>query len=365
MSDTVQAPGMPVGGAVIRTGSLVVPTIAFAVYLTHAAAAAFLLVAGCRVYALTAGFTAQAASAAVAAFACAAAFGTVFTGVRARRISGPMGLLAAAQAGLGLITVLSILLFRGARTAYLALWPMLGEPAAGTFALRLALGLALFALPTAIYCASPPLLGRLVTSRPEGVGLSLGFSFGLSLAGSALGLGVAGSLVMPALGLRGTVLLGLALSGLAAAGTVLLRQRGVEGPGIVGAILAGDDIRSWEPGPSEPTEATTTEAAGALGAAMALFAFTAWGLLLIYDRTLSFVIGRSLDARATSAAVFLLALALGVFLSSALTDILSGPFVALAVAMGAASVAAYLSMYLVAQVAQLYLRLLPDRKSVV
>ncbi len=360
MSDTVQAPGMPVGGAVIRTGSLVVPTIAFAVYLTHAAAAAFLLVAGCRVYALTAGFTAQAASAAVTAFACAAAFGTVFTGVRARRISGPMGLLAVAQAGFGLITVLSILVFRAARTAYLALWPMLGEPAAGTFALRLALGLALFALPTAIYCASPPLLGRLVTSRPEGVGLSLGFSFGLSLAGSALGLGVAGSLVMPALGLRGTVLLGLALSGLAAAGTVLLRQRGVEGPGIVGAILAGDDIRSWEPGPSEPTEATTTEAAGALGAAMALFAFTAWGLLLIYDRTLSFVIGRSLDARATSAAVFLLALALGVFLSSALTDILSGPFVALAVAMGAASVAAYLSMYLVAQVAQLYLRLLPS-----
>src|SRR2546422_564575 len=97
MSDTVQAPGMPVGGAVIRTGSLVVPTIAFAVYLTHAAAAAFLLVAGCRVYALTAGFTAQAASAAVTAFACAAAFGTVFTGVRARRISGPMGLLAVAQ----------------------------------------------------------------------------------------------------------------------------------------------------------------------------------------------------------------------------------------------------------------------------
>src|SRR2546422_10360248 len=139
MSDTVQAPGMPVGGAVIRTGSLVVPTIAFAVYLPRAAAAAFLLVAGCRVYALTAGFTAQAASAAVTAFACAAAFGTVFTGVRARRISGPMGLLAVAQAGFGLITVLSILVFRAARTAYLALWPMLGEPAAGTFALRLAL----------------------------------------------------------------------------------------------------------------------------------------------------------------------------------------------------------------------------------
>ncbi|OLC55021.1 MAG: hypothetical protein AUH92_03020 [Acidobacteria bacterium 13_1_40CM_4_69_4] len=165
--------------------------------------------------------------------------------------------------------------------------------------------------------------------------------------------------MLPALGLQGTVLLGLALSGLAAAGTVLLRQRGVEGPGVVGAILSGDDVRAGEPRVDEHTEATTTEAAGALGAAMALFAFTAWGFLLIYDRTLSFVVGRSLDARATSGAVFLLALALGVFLSSALTDVLSGPFVALAGTLGAASTTAYLSMYLVAQVARLYLKLLP------
>src|SRR5262245_42264843 len=123
MSDTAQAAGRPAGGAAISTGSLVVPTIAFAIYLTHAAAAAFLLVAGCRVYALTAGFEAEAAGAAVAALACAAAFGTVFAGVRARRMSAPMGLLAVAQAGLGLVTVLSILLFRAARTGYLALWP--------------------------------------------------------------------------------------------------------------------------------------------------------------------------------------------------------------------------------------------------
>src|SRR5436309_3303827 len=126
MSDTVQATSRPAGAAVIRTGSLVVPTIAFAIYLTHAAAAAFLLVAGCRVYALTAGFAAESASAAVAALACAAAFGTVSAGVRARRISGPMGLLAVAQAGLGLATVVSILLFRVAREGYLTLWPVLG-----------------------------------------------------------------------------------------------------------------------------------------------------------------------------------------------------------------------------------------------
>src|SRR5438093_9747700 len=107
MSETAQAPAQPAGGPVIRTGSLVAPTIAFAIYLTHAAAAAFLLVAGCRVYALTAGFAAESASAAVAALACAAAFGTVSAGVRARRISGPMGLLAVARAGLGLAPVLS------------------------------------------------------------------------------------------------------------------------------------------------------------------------------------------------------------------------------------------------------------------
>ncbi|MEK7282317.1 MAG: hypothetical protein AAB249_00775, partial [Acidobacteriota bacterium] len=239
------------------------------------------------------------------------------------------------------------------------LWPVIGGTAAGAFTLRFALALALVALPAALCCASPPVLARLIATRPEGAGLSLGFAFGLSLAGSALGLAVAGSLVLPGLGIRGSLLLGLALSGIAAAGTVLLRQRGLEGQGAIGAALAGDDIRALEPRLDEHPAATTTGTAAILGAAMTLFAFTAWGLLLLWDRALSFILGRTLVARTTTGAVFLLALALGVFLAAALTDLLAAPFAALAATLTASAVAAYASMYLMPQVALLYLKLSP------
>src|SRR2546425_12160626 len=60
-------------GAVPSRGGLLGPTVAFALYLTHAAAAAILLVAAFRIFSLTAGFTAPAAGAAVAVIAIAGA----------------------------------------------------------------------------------------------------------------------------------------------------------------------------------------------------------------------------------------------------------------------------------------------------
>jgi spermidine synthase len=346
-------------GARLSVGSLVVPTAAFTLYLAHAAAAAILLIVGHRVFSLTAGFTTQAASAfvAVVAFACAA--GAVFAGRRARWASSPMALLALLMAGLGLASALSAGLYGVVRAGYLVLWPVLGGSEAGLFLMRFILALALVALPAALFCASPPVLARLIATRPEGAGLSLGFAFGLALAGSALGLAVAGSFVLPGLGIHGSLLLGLSLSGIAAAGTVLLRQKGLEGQGSIGAALAGDAVRAGEPRLEEHPAATTTGTAAALGAMMTLFAFTAWGFLLLWDRGLSFVLGRTLVARTTTGAVFLLTLALGVFLAAALTDLLAAPFTALAATLTASAVAAYASMYVMPQVSLLYLKLSP------
>src|SRR5262245_4938467 len=96
-----------------------------------------------------------------------------------------------------------------------------------------------------------------------------------------------------------------------------------------------------------------------MGAGMALFAFTAWGLLLLWDRALSFFVGRTLVARTTTGALFLFGLALGVFLCSALADRFSSPFGLLAGVVTGASVGAWGSMYLMPQVALLYLKMTP------
>src|SRR6266850_2302772 len=279
-SASARAADSPTGAALVR-GALVVPTVLFALYLTHAASAAILAVGAFRVFSLTAGFTSGAACSAITVLAIAGALGAAFAGVRSRHAAAPMALLTLTEAGFGLAALASVGIFRVTRALYLVLWPVLGHSTVGEFGLRLLLAAGMFALPAALYCATIPILSRLITARPEGAGLSLGFAFGLSLAGSALGL------------------------------------------------------------------------------AVALFAFTGWAFLLVWDRTLSFIVGRTLEARATTGAVFLLALALGVFLSSALADRLRGPFAALSALAGAASLGAYASMYLVPQVALFYLKLTP------
>jgi spermidine synthase len=359
MSETDTAGAASPAGSRLSVGNLFLPTVAFALYLGHAAAAAILLIVGHRIFSLTAGFTAQAASAFVAVVAICCATGAVFVGRPARWAARPMALLALLMAGLGLSTAVSAGLHGMARAGYLVLWPALGGSEAGLFLLRFILALALVGLPAAFFCASPPVLARLIATRPEGAGLSLGFAFGLALAGSALGLAVAGSFVLPGLGIHGSLLLGLSLSGIAAAGTVLLRQKGLEGQGAIGAALAGDGARAGEPRLEEHPAATTTGTAAGLGVMMTLFAFSAWGFLLLWDRALSFVLGRTLVARTTSGAVFLLTLALGVFLAAALTDLLAAPFAALAATLTAAAVAAYASMYVMPQVSLLYLKLSP------
>src|SRR6266850_2220290 len=279
-SASARAADSPTGAALVR-GALVVPTVLFALYLTHAASAAILAVGAFRVFSLTAGFTSGAACSAITVLAIAGALGAAFAGVRSRHAAAPMALLTLTEAGFGLAALASVGIFRVTRALYLVLWPVLGHSTVGEFGLRLLLAAGMFALPAALYCATIPILSRLITARPEGAGLSLGFAFGLSLAGSALGL------------------------------------------------------------------------------AVALFAFTGWAFLLVWDRTLSFIVGRTLEARATTGAVFLLALALGVFLSSALADRLRGPFATLSALAGAASLGAYASMYLVPQVALFYLKLTP------
>src|SRR5207247_2182106 len=106
-----------------------------------------------------------------------------------------------------------------------------------------------------LFCPMPMALARLMVCRPEGVGLSIAFSVGLTLAGLGLGMGAAGSLLVPVLGMRGSLLMGVALAGLAAGGSVLVRQRGIDCPGALGAVLSGGEIPagdpSWagEPGP--------------------------------------------------------------------------------------------------------------------
>jgi spermidine synthase len=338
---------------------LILPTLTFALYLMGLSSAGILLVVGCRTFALSAGWTAAAGAAAVIAAALSAAAGVWLLWPNRDRSFPPAAALALAFALFGVAALLSPLLLRWGRAGYLLLWPLAGGTVVGVWVLRLLPALALLALPAAIVTCMPPLLGRLIVARPEAAGLGRGLAFGMSLAGLGLGIALAGSWLLPSLGIGGSFLIGLALAGVAAAGIVLVRQRGVEGDGSIGAALAGEG-----PSPSLGGPAMTPALQGGrlpipLGVAVALVGFTVWGYFIIWERALSFIVGGTLTARTLTSGIILLALGVGSILFSGLTDRSERPLVTLGVILAFSSVAAAASMYLMPQVALLYLRLTP------
>jgi tetratricopeptide (TPR) repeat protein len=346
-------------------GALVVPTLIFGIHLTISAAAGALLFVGLRAFSLTAGSTAATACAGLAAVALGASAGALLGGLRAERSSYPVAGLALLQACFALASVAAPVLFRGARAAYLVLWPLLGGTGVGSWGLRVILALALLALPACIYASTPPFLARLISGRPEGSGLGLSFAFGLTFSGLAMGAGLAAWLLLPAFGTKGSFLIAVALSGLAAAGTVLARQAGLEGAGSVGRALSGHDA----PALSDPASgrATADDTApggdvmtgGFMAAAVALFGFTAWAYLVVWDRVLGLIAGATLQAGAAVLVVLLLGLALGTFAVAGIADRRPRPIALLTVLLVASSAAAYGSMFLVPAASLLYLRLTP------
>ncbi len=340
----------------VGRGAVWSPTLLFCSYLLGAAAAGVLLVPGWRAFALIAGWDAAASLAAVAAIALGAAGGALWGGLRAERQPAPAAMIGILLALFALAALAAPLSLRAGLHAYLVLWPLLGGTSAGAFVLRFLLALLPFAVPAALFFALPPFLSRLIVPRRPGSGLGVGLSSGLTLTGLGLGTGIGGILILPALGLRGSLLMGVALAGVAAAGTVLLRQRGLEGHGALLSALMGAPPPGPQAGVDSPQE---VRLGGALAGGMLLFGFAAWAYLIIWTRTLTFATGGTMTGRAAVGAIFLVGIGLGAFVAAGLTDRVGAPCLYLSTVVACCSLVAYLSMHLAPQTSILYLRLTP------
>jgi spermidine synthase len=339
--------------------SLLIPTLLFGLYLMAAASGGVLLLAGWRVFGLTAGVGSSARLAAVAAVALGGAIGGTLSGLRAPRVARPGTRLALLQAGLGLAAVAGWGLFRLSKAGYLLFWPILGGTEVGIWCMRFALALALFLPPACLFFAMLPMVARLIVAGRQGLGIACGFTFGLTLSGLALGTAGAGVIFLPELGLTGTVLMAIALSGIAAGGTILTVQRGLEGPGALGANLSAGELPAGEPQGEEVLLDEETIAGGTLAASNMLVGFCIWTYFIAWSRALGLLIGGMSPVRAMVAATFLAGLALGSFLASALVERIGRLMACLAALLAGASVVSALSMRLMTPAAGLYLRLTP------
>jgi spermidine synthase len=351
------ASGSP--GAERNPDSLLIPTLLFGLYLMAASSGGVLLLAGWRVFSLTAGETSAARLAAVAAIALGAVIGGTLSGLRAPLVTRPGTRLALLQAGLGLAVAASWGLFRLSRSGYLLFWPVLGGTELGIWCARFVLAVALFLPSASLFVAMLPMVARLIVAGRQGLGIACGFAFGLTLAGLALGAAGGGVILLPELGTRGALLIAVALSGIAASGTVLVIQRGLEGPGALGANLSAGELPAGEPEGEEVLLDEETIAGATLAASNMLVGFCIWTYFIAWSRALGLLIGGMAPVRAVVVATFLAGLALGSFLAAALVERIGRLMASLAALLAGAAIVSALSMHLMTPAASLYLRLTP------
>ncbi len=338
---------------------VLIPSLVFGLHLIAMAAVGALLSVGLRLFTLTAGWTAPVATAVAIAIAAGGTIGAVLASRWLDRRPAPLALLTLVQAGFGLAVLAASALFPAVRSLYLILWPLFGERGPGCWTLRFGVALALFALPAAFAIGMAPPLQRLISVTRHGFGVGLGLVFSLSLFGLGLGFAFGRALILPEAGLRGGMLIGVALAGIAAAGTAITRRALHDAPGALGAMLGQGPAAGTTPWPGGEAPVGDVTEGGALSAAVVLFGFSAWTYLLVSGRSIALVVGATDPATGMATAAFLAGLALGALLIVGLPDRTARPCLTATILVTASCLAAYASMFLLPHASLFYLRLAP------
>lgn len=153
------------------------------------------------------------------------------------------------------------------------------------------------ALPTTFMGATLPLLTRYAVRRDEQVGPRIGFLYGINTTGAVLGAVAAGFLLIPALGLFGTVVVGVIANGIVFVIAVQLARH------------AGTSILR-----ASPEKAATAAPARGWHWVLPLILLSganAFFLEVLWTRLLNHVLGGTLAAFSTMLATFLTGIAIG------------------------------------------------------
>ena len=199
-------------------------------YVASGTAALVYQVAWTRLFTLELGHTVAASSTVLAAFMGGLAIGAWLAG----RASIPIGQCLRIYAALEIaVAVVAVMLptFLHATTPLLA-WAYADGSHHTAFALvRVALSVALLGIPAAAMGATFPIASTWIAAR-AGSAADAGMLYGANSAGAAAGAIGAGFWLIPAVGLRGTVFIGVALNIAAAAGALWLARHdtSVEAP---------------------------------------------------------------------------------------------------------------------------------------
>jgi spermidine synthase len=321
-------------------------------YALSGAAALIYQVAWIRLFTLELGHTVAASSTVLAAFMGGLAAGAWLAG-RVRKSASPLRIYAALEiliAALALILPVALHQFRPALA-----WAYADGADPSRFAIvRVIVSLGLLGLPAAAMGATFPvaaawfasLRSRAEHSTPAA---AVGILYAANTAGATAGAIAAGFWLIPAIGLRWTTWMAVALNAVAAAGALwLARERAAEPLAAASAQSARrpSNAKSRRPAPAAIVTALPLPAVAC--AVAALSGFSALVYEVVWTRLLALIVGPTSYAFATMAAAFVSGIALGSAAGAVLARRVRQPVVWLGVMLAVTAIGAWLAAWIAA-----------------
>jgi spermidine synthase len=252
------------------------------------------------------GSTAYAISAVLAAFMTGLALGAYLGGKWAARIQRPLFVYGLLEVVVALAVVVTPLEFDALTSLYATLARQAPDSVAVLSALRWLVALAIVIVPTTAMGATLPILTRALPAASREP--KLGALYAANTSGGATGALLAAYVVLPVLGLGGTLFAAAALSGLVGVGALLLgRDVGVADE-LPAPARKAERQSAWV----EPLKA---EAVVLVGLAF-LSGFLAFAAEVVFTHLLALLIGNSAYAFGLILAVFLCCLFVGAAMAS-------------------------------------------------
>jgi spermidine synthase len=217
-----------------------VPTLLFllaALFFLSGTSALIYQMLWLRLIGLVFGVTVYAASTVWAVFMAGLALGSVIGGRAADRVSRPLVWLGVAEA---LIAVTALATPAGLdllQRAYAALHPSLSTSLVALTVVRLGMSFAVLIIPSSLMGATLPLIVKSSVMRAQGFGGRVSVLYATNTAGAIAGSLIAGLVLIPRVGIRGSFLVAAALNAIVAVVAVLAGSRVVVSRGLKAPAL--------------------------------------------------------------------------------------------------------------------------------
>ncbi|MDZ7373117.1 MAG: fused MFS/spermidine synthase [candidate division KSB1 bacterium] len=274
----------------------------------------------------------------LAAFMGGLALGSWLLGRVADRSRHPLQLYAVLELGIAAYGLLFPSFLRIVQVLQKWVFHRLGYGFVGFTALRVFLTLALLLVPTLLLGGTLPVLSRAFVRSARRIGSEVGLLYTVNTVGAVGGAFSAGFLLIPWLGVRGTLWFAAGMSAMAG-GIALLVSRWFKPARQRAATVVVPEL-------SAPVRTVLIAAL--------LWGFASFCYEVLWTRVLVFTFSSSTYAFSTMLVTFLVGLALGGGLGAALADRLQRPLVALAAVQTGVGVAALLSLWALGRTGDFY-----------